>query len=92
MKSIIREMYHGNLAPADKPLWKNPKLKKLMDQSGDIEDQIDDMLEGESKKLFSELCTLQIDIAILNGEERFTDGFKMGMRLAFESLKVDKEK
>lgn len=37
MKSIIKEIYKGNLAPADKPLWKNPKLKKLMDQSGEFD-------------------------------------------------------
>ena len=92
MKSIIKELYRGNLAPADKPLWKNPKLKKLMDQSGDLEDQLDAMMEGEAKKLFEEYCTLQTDIAILNGEERFTDGFKMGMRMALESLADDKEK
>jgi hypothetical protein len=86
MKSIIRELYNGNLSPADKTLSSNPKLKKKMDAAGEIEDKLASLLDGENKKLFEELCEIQTDITIMNGEERYIDGFKMGMRIAVESL------
>jgi len=86
MKSIIREMYNGNLAPADKSLMSNPKLKKKMDIAGEIEDKLEFILNDEAKKLLTELIEVYTDISILNGEERYIDGFKMGMRFAVESL------
>lgn len=86
MKSLIHELYAGNLAPADKPLYKNPKLKTKMDRAADMEEQLRKLLDGQSRQLFEEFSEIQTDITILDGEERFTDGFKLGMRLAVESL------
>lgn len=90
MKSIIRELYNGNLSPADKPLYKNPKLKKKMDQAEELEERLQKALDEPRLQMLEEFSKIQTDIVILNGEERFTDGFKMGMRFAVESL-TDKE-
>lgn len=92
MKSIIHELYSGNIAPADKPLYKNPKLKTKMGRAADIEEQLRKLLDGPAQQLFEEFSEIQTDITILDGEERFTDGFKLGMRFAAESLTDGKPK
>lgn len=84
--SIIREFYNGNLSPADKSISNNPRLKEKMNRAYELEERLESLINGESKKLFHELYEIQTDIAILNGEERYIDGFKIGMRIAVESL------
>ena len=91
MKDIIRALYNGTLAPADKSLMSNPAIKKKTDRSEEIEEKLNTVISGEAKKLLEELVEFQTDIVILAGEDRFTDGFKMGVRVAFESL-CDKER
>jgi len=86
MKDIIRALYNGTLAPADKSLMSNSAIKKKADRSEKIEEKLDTVINGEAKMLLEELVELQTDIAILAGEDRFTDGFKIGVRIAFESL------
>lgn len=86
MKDIIRALYNGILAPADKSLMSNPAIKKKADRSEEIEEKLDTVINGEAKMLLEELVELQTDITILAGEDRFTDGFKIGVRIAFESL------
>ncbi|HBR03690.1 MAG TPA: hypothetical protein DD738_13895 [Ruminiclostridium sp.] len=86
MKDIIRALYNGTLSPADKNLMSNPDIKKKTVRLVEIEERLDTLISGEAKKLFEELAELQTDIVILAGEDRFTDGFKMGVRIATESL------
>ena len=86
MKDIIRALYNGTLSPADKNLMSNPDIKKKTARLVEIEERLDTLISGEAKKLFEELAELQTDIVILAGEDRFTDGFKMGVRIATESL------
>lgn len=52
MKSLIHELYYVNLAPADKPLYKNPELKAKMDRAADIEEQLEKLLDVQARKLF----------------------------------------
>lgn len=86
MKDIIRALYNGTLAPADKNLMSNPNIKKNTDRSEEIEEKLNTIINEEAKMLLEELVELQTDIVILAGEDRFTDGFKMGVRTVFESL------
>ena len=86
MKSILQTLYNGELSPVDKTMLSNPKLKAKTDMAVEIEESLIRRLDIESKNLFEALSEIQADMAIISGEERFVDGFKMGMRIAMESI------
>jgi hypothetical protein len=85
-KSIIKQLYYGGLSPADKGPLSNPDLLAAMNAVADGEDNLEQLLEGETKQQFQQLCEDYAELTKLTGEERFIDGFKLAMSLACESL------
>ena len=88
-RCILRDLYYGILAPADKGPLTNPELRAAMDTVAGGEDQIEQLLEGEVKEQFQGLCDSYAELTKLTGEDRFIDGFKLAMRIACESLFED---
>ena len=84
-KSILKEMYYG-ISPVDKGPLSNPDLLAAMNAVADGEDKLEQLLEGETKVQFQQLCEDYAELTKLTGEDRFIDGFKLAMRLACESL------
>lgn len=88
-KSILKELYYGNLAPADKGPLDNPELRAAMDAVADGEDRMEQLLEDGNKEQFQGLCDSYAELTKLTGEDRFILGFKLAMRIACESLSED---
>jgi hypothetical protein len=86
---LLKELYHGNLAPADKGCLNNPKLRHLMDIAANSEEKLLELLDGEARDLFVEFAEAQTDISYMSNMERYIDGFCMGIRLAIEVLNND---
>ena len=88
-KSLLVELYNGNLAPADKGYLNNPEVLQLMNIAADSEDKLSGMLEGEAKDLFDSYSEALDQIQANTNLDRFIDGFCIGMKLAIGVLSDD---
>lgn len=89
MKSVLEELYAGNIRPTDKVFDKKSKVEKLYSMVDSLQNKFREMLNDEQKRLFEKLVSTQYEFEYQEDMERFIDGFKLGLRIAIEALRDD---
>ena len=87
MKRILSELYNGNLAPAEQFVPSSQEYRTLRAQTADHGDamlvelkRIDPALA----KRFEQMMDKEVDAQIMELEEMFEQGFRMGARVMQE--------
>lgn len=88
-EKILSELYHGNINPVAKSVVQGSAYQKAMHQLSDIEERLMAQLDAEQKKLLQDFVSAQGNLNLISGEERFTDGFRMGARMMLEIFEKD---
>ena len=88
-EKILSELYHGNINPVAKSVVQGSAYQKAMHQLSDIEERLMAQLDAEQKKLLQDFVSAQGNLNLISGEERFTDGFRMGSRMMLEIFESD---
>ena len=88
-EKILSELYHGNLNPVAKSVVQGSAYQKAMHQLSDIEEKLMARLDEEQQKLLQDFISAQGELNYISGEERFTDGFRMGSRMMLEIFESD---
>lgn len=91
MKSVLEELYAGNIRPTDKVFYKNSKYERLGALVISLQDDFWEMLNDTQKRLFHKLVSTQSDLEYREGMEKFIDGFKLGLRIAIEAMRDDRD-
>ena len=73
MKTILQDLYYGNLNPSGKAFLPDSPYGRL----------VNDLTETE-KQLYAALVQHNLDIQSLSCEESFIDGVRLGARLILE--------
>ena len=81
MRKTLEELFYGNLTPNEQQITPDSPLQQAMDQAEEYEEKLSALLEGEEKTMLLRLLNLAL--------ENFILGFRLGMRLAIESLDED---
>ena len=98
MRKTLEELFYGNLTPneqqitPDSPLQQamdQAELQQAMDQAEKYEEKLTSLLEGEEKTMLLRLLNAENEISSTLALENFILGFRLGMRLAIESLDED---
>ena len=91
MKSILEELFYGNVCPNTDCRSNTKETKDLMKYVADHHDTLFGELTTKQKEIlekFDECCAELTDI---NGREIFVYAFKLGARIAIEVLSADKD-
>ncbi len=88
-EKILSELYRGNLIPVEKSVVPGSEFQKYQRQLADLEEEIIAMLDEQSKGKFQSFVEVQNNLIYISGEERFTDGFRMGARMMLEIFEKD---
>lgn len=83
-EKILSELYHGNINPVAKSIVQGSAYQKVMHRLSDLEEKLVAQLDEEQKKLLEDFIAAQGELNYISGEERFTDGFRMGARMILE--------
>ena len=83
MKSIIKELYYGNLREYDKEI----KCKNLSKKENEIYSKLIESLSLEQKQLFDEYIKIQDNYSTKFAEEKYINGFKTGLLICIETNK-----
>lgn len=84
MKSIIRQLYYGNLSPADHIYPEDPDYKPLWDQIIEKTQLLTEKLPAEHAGSVEELEELYCAVSAMDTYAGFAYGLRLGFGLAGE--------
>jgi hypothetical protein len=84
--SILKKLYHGEIDPCGKPVGQDPELAKIHKQIDVLQDKITKDFTDEHKKDFDDYLCLLSSSSVIEEEDFFMAGFKLGSRLFAESM------
>jgi len=86
MKSILHELYYGNISPNEKSFIRDSEYGKTIQVVSDSEEKLLKLLNDEEKELLKTFSNAQGDLNTISVADSFADGFCLGMRIAIEIM------
>jgi len=86
MRSIIEELYYGNITPADRDVIRGGTYSHLLHLLSRNEEELTKTLTQAQHEVFEKYRDCAMEINNANEITSFTVGFKLGMRLALEAM------
>ena len=89
MKSILEELFYGNVCPNTDCRSKEKEVKDLMGYIADHHDALFGELTDKQKETLEKFDDCYADLTDINEREIFVYAFKLGMRIAIEVMSSD---
>ena len=86
MKSIINELWHGNISPQTDSRNISSEMKELMEYMARHHDNLLKTMTDEQKEIFEKFDDCWSEYMSLAEAAIFEYAFKLGMRIAIETL------
>ena len=86
MKSIIKELWHGNVCPQTDSRNNSSEMKELMEYMARHHDGLLKTMTDEQKEIFEKFDDCWSEYASLAETAIFEYAFKLGMQIAIEVL------
>lgn len=86
MRSIIENLYYGNIAPADRDVIKGGEYSKLMHLLTRNEEDLEGTLTQAQVEIFQQYKDCASELNDINDVTAFTLGFKIRMSLTVETM------
>ena len=91
MKSIINELWHGNINPQTDSRNNSPEMKELMEYMARHHDDLLKTMTDEQKEIFDKFEDCWGEYASYAEKAIFEYAFRLGARIAMEIQKDDIE-
>ena len=88
-RDTLEDLYFGNITPNEQDITPGSVLADAMDRAEQCEEKLTALLEGEEKTLLLRLLNAENEICSTMALENYILGFRLGMRIAIESLDED---
>lgn len=89
MKSILEELFYGNVCPNTDYRSNGKDTKQMMEYIVDHYSALNETLTDKQKELFEKINDCYDELTDINEREIFVYAFRLGMRIAIESLSAD---
>ena len=89
MKSIIEELFHGNVCPDTDCRGDNKEAKRLTKHIADLHEALLQGSTDEQKEVLEKFQDAYAELTYINGREIFVYAFKLGARIAIEVLSIN---
>ena len=86
MRSILEELFYGNICPNTDCRSKDKETKQLMGYIANHHDNLLSTLNDQQKELLEKFDDCYNELTDINEREIFSYAFKLGMRIAIEVL------
>ena len=86
MRSILEELFYGNICPNSDCRSHDKETKQLMAYIADHHDNLLSTLNEQQKELLEKFDDCYNELTDINEHEIFSYAFKLGMRIAIEVL------
>ena len=89
MKSIINELWHGNIIPQEDSRTNSKEMKELLSYMSRHYEDLAKTLSDEQKEIFEKFHDCWSEYMSLSEAAIFDYAFKLGMQIAIESLIIE---
>ena len=89
MRSILEELFYGNICPNTDCRSKDKETNELMGYIADHHSALNETLTDKQKELFEKFNDCYDELTDINEREIFVYAFRLGMRIAIDSLLHD---
>ena len=89
MRSILEEIFYGNVCPNTDCRSKDKETKELMGYIADHHSALNETLTDKQKEIFERFTDCYDELTDINEREIFVCAFRLGMRIAFEVMSTD---
>ena len=86
MRSILEELFYGNVCPNANCRSKGREVKELMGYIADHHDALNSTLMEQQKEIFEQFNDCYDELTDINEREIFVYAFRLGARIAIEVL------
>ena len=86
MKSILEELFYGNICPSTDCRSDDKEVKKLRGYIADHHENLLKTLNDEQKEILEKFNDCYDELTDINEREIFVYAFRLGMRIAIEVL------
>ena len=86
MRSILEELFYGNVCPNTNCRSKGREVKELMGYIADHHDALNSTLMEQQKEIFEQFNDCYDELTDINEREIFVYAFRLGARIAIEVL------
>lgn len=86
MRSVINELWHGNIIPQEDSRNNSPEMKELMEYMARHHDDLLKTMPDEQKEIFEKFDDCWSEYMSLAEAAIFTYAFKLGMLIVIETL------
>ena len=86
MRSILQELWHGNVCPQTDSRNNSPEMKELMEYMARQHDELLKTMTDEQKEIFEKFDNCWSEYVSYDEEAIFAYAFKLGMQIAIETL------
>ena len=86
MKSIINELWHGNIVPQEDSRNNTKEMKELISYIAKHDEDLEKLLTDEQKVIFEKYQDCWNEYVSLAEAAIFEYAFKLGMKIAIETL------
>ena len=86
MKSIINELWHGNIIPQEDSRNNTKEMKELLSYISRHDEDLEKTLSDEQKEIFEKFHDCWSEYVSLAEEAIFAYAFKLGANLMLETL------
>ena len=86
MRSILEELFYGNICPNTDCRSSDKETKQLMGYIADHHDNLLSTLNDQQKEILEKFDDCYNELADISEREIFTYAFKLGMMIAIEVL------
>ena len=86
MRSILEELFYGNVCPNTDCRSNDKQVKELMKYIADHHDTLLNELTDKQKEIFEKFTDCYDELTDINEREVFVYAFRLGMRIAIEVL------
>jgi len=91
MKSIIEELWRGNICPSTESQVETVEKKELMGYVAEHHDKLQSTLTDEQKRILEKFDDCYAELTDISEREIFTYAFQLGARIAIEVMGFDAE-
>jgi hypothetical protein len=89
MRSIIEEIWYGNISPDTQFREPTKEAKELMGYIADHHDNLYKTLDEKQKEILEKLDDCSAELADMSEREIFSYAFRLGARIAIEVMSFD---
>ena len=86
MKSILEELFYGNICPNTDCRSQDKETKQLMEYVADHHDNLNQTLSDKQKEILEKFDDCYGELTDINERDIFIYAFKLGARIAIEVL------